>query len=233
MTPNSHPVSDPVQERMHRKNYRYLLQCALEETLIKTFTMTEPWSSLVASGAKKQETRTWSPSHTGVIAIHSGQRFTWADEWYCYTPHFEQALTAAGYQPDRSQKKRKERWSFPYGQVIAVAWLSDAYRLAPLVFPNDLPGEPERSFGKYAEGRHVWLLPYVYRLKAPIPAKGWQMLWNWTPPESFREEIRGALAIHDEAESALSVVPLGNSYSQKDYTEPSRTSASRQLLGRG
>jgi activating signal cointegrator 1 len=202
--------NDPIQKRVDLQNYRYLLQCALEQTTIRTLTLTEPWSSLVASGAKKLETRTWSPHHTGLIAIHSSQQFCWDDEFYCYNPHFEQALAQAGYQSDRSRRKRKERWSFPYGKVIAIAWLSDSYQLDPLVFTGDLPPEPERSFGNYAPGRYVWLLPYVYRLVTPIPARGWQMLWNWTPPESFKDEIQKALAAHDAATS-LSASPQGDS----------------------
>lgn len=191
--------SNTVQERIDRQNYRHLLQCALEQPTIRTLTMSEPWSSLVASGAKKQETRSWGPHHTGVIAIHSSQQFTWDDEFYCYNPHFEQALAQAGYQSDRSRRKRKERWSFPYGKVIAIAWLSDSYQLDPLVFKSDLPTEPEYTFGDYSGGRYVWRLPYVYRLVTPIPAKGWQKLWNWMPPESFKDEIQRAIVAHDAA----------------------------------
>jgi activating signal cointegrator 1 len=191
-------MTTDLQTQLDQKNYQYMLQRALEQNTIRALSLTEPWSTLVAVGAKKQETRTWHPHITlETIAIQSAKGFTADNEAYCSREHFQQALEEAGYTPDITQRRRQDRWGFPFGQITAIAWLRDVYQLAPLVWKSDLPPEPERSFGNYHGGRYIWLLPYVYRLKTPIPVVGHQLLWNWTPTEEFREEIRNALALYD------------------------------------
>jgi hypothetical protein len=45
------------------------------------------------------------------------------------------------------------------------------------------PTEQELLFGDYTPGRYAWILADVKRLPEPIPARGMQRLWNWTPPE--------------------------------------------------
>lgn len=191
-----------LKAELDQKNRRYMLQRTLEQESIRVLSLTEPWSTLVALGAKRQETRSW-PSHVTLetIAIHSAKGFTWEDEAYCYREHFQEALKHGGYTPDTTQRSCRRRWTFPFGHIVAIAWLRDVSQLGPLVFESDLPSEPERSFGNYAGGRHVWSLPYVYRLATPIPVVGHQRLWNWTPTSGFREEIQSALVALDPARS--------------------------------
>ena len=42
---------------------------------IKGLTLTQPWATLVASGAKKIETRSWNTKHRGWLAIHTARLF--------------------------------------------------------------------------------------------------------------------------------------------------------------
>lgn len=82
---------------------------------------------------------------------------------------------------------------FPRGAVVAIAMLSEVWRITESgliqnTYPahqgqpmwRPLPEEPERSFGDYTPGRYAWELTCVLRLPQPIPAKGAQGLWNWT-----------------------------------------------------
>ncbi|MBP2659020.1 MAG: hypothetical protein H6Q69_2052 [Firmicutes bacterium] len=40
---------------------------------MKAITILEPWASLIACGAKKIETRSWSTQYRGLIAIHAAK----------------------------------------------------------------------------------------------------------------------------------------------------------------
>lgn len=46
---------------------------------MKAITLTQPWASLVACGAKKIETRSWRTHHRGWIAIHAAKGWTGED----------------------------------------------------------------------------------------------------------------------------------------------------------
>ncbi|KYG90813.1 hypothetical protein A0U40_17955 [[Bacillus] sp. KCTC 13219] len=41
---------------------------------MKAITITQPWASLIALGEKRFETRGWSTTHRGKIAIHAGKK---------------------------------------------------------------------------------------------------------------------------------------------------------------
>lgn len=42
---------------------------------MKGLTLTQPWATLVAIGAKRVETRSWSTNYRGPIAIHAAKGF--------------------------------------------------------------------------------------------------------------------------------------------------------------
>ncbi len=46
---------------------------------MRALTIQQPWASLVASGRKSVELRSWSTSHRGPIAVCAGAR-AWSDE---------------------------------------------------------------------------------------------------------------------------------------------------------
>lgn len=41
---------------------------------MKALTLWQPWASLVALGEKKIETRTWSTTYRGTLAIHASNQ---------------------------------------------------------------------------------------------------------------------------------------------------------------
>lgn len=145
---------------------------------MKAITLTQPWASLVAMGAKRIETRSWRTPYRGRIAIHAAKGFPkWARET-CNEPEF-----AAELGPD----------VLPVGVVIATAYLvcclptrelqlnrmilfADELRTRDreIVFDGD-----ERRFGDYSIGRWGWLLADIEELKVPIPVKGALGLWEW------------------------------------------------------
>jgi hypothetical protein len=134
---------------------------------MKALTLTQPWATLVAIGAKRIETRSWRTGYRGPIAIHAAKGYPTRLRGLRFDEPFMSALWRAGIKPDMP---------LPTAAVVAVAQLADCIHI---FVP---PPEPERSFGDYSPGRYAWLLSDVRELREPIPALGALGLWDWEPP---------------------------------------------------
>lgn len=137
-------------------------------TTIRGVSLTEPWATLVAIGAKKWETRSWPAAYRGPIAIQAATKFPKACRELVYEEPFSSALRHAGVT----------HGSWALGHIIATADLIDCIQITA----TNAPDEPERSFGDYTPGRFMWRLENVRRLPSPIACKGALGLWA-VPPE--------------------------------------------------
>ena len=45
--------------------------------------------------------------------------------------------------------------------------------------------DQELAFGDYSAGRYGWILEDLRTFKRPLPAKGWQRIWNWQEPSTL------------------------------------------------
>ena len=150
---------------------------------IKVLSLTEPWASLVAIGAKLIETRSWSTRYRGPLAIHAAKTLpAWAldelDDPLFHGPLLDAGileLHMLGWPPARLRRQ------FPLGQIIAVGELTECFRFTPESIADI--GEPERSYGNYDLGRYGFRLANVRRLKEPISARGALGLWAFDLPE--------------------------------------------------
>lgn len=151
---------------------------------MRCLTLTQPWASLVALGAKKIETRSWATPHRGEVAIHAGKGWTAAERALVEREPFKSALCGLTVE------------TMPHGVVVATAELR-AVRIMidgppgdPLLLQLDMNAvpEPERTFGGYAEGRYAWMLENVRRLPSPVAALG--RLGVFTLPEKAAEAVR-------------------------------------------
>ena len=152
---------------------------------MKALTLLQPWASLIACGAKKIETRSWSTKYRGPIAIHAakipvkpvlkkvfpfGARgWTFHPDYYAMLRFMVATQKALAVDDILSAK-------LPVGCVIAIAEL-----VACVEMTNELIAlvpEPEKSFGWYESGRFMWILENI-KLIEPVPAKGMQRLWEW------------------------------------------------------
>jgi len=181
----------------------------LQNKTIKAITIVEPWASLIACGAKKIETRSWSTQYRGPIAIHAGKHFfsPWASE---LPDNFPKLPASILWPEDNDMGALADNWNeLPRGNVIAIADLvdclmiekeSDTVILVRLYKPSygisrdgkryqhpqmcsikPLTDEQELAFGDFTAGRYAWMLENVRRID-PVPAKGMQRLWNWKMP---------------------------------------------------
>lgn len=151
---------------------------------MKAITLTQPWATLVAIGAKRLETRSWHTAYRGSLAIHAAKALPRQARDLALTEPFYGALWRGGFPWGASE--------LPFGCVIATCELFTCSRVTAerhwRAFENYPdggfwlpPDEPELAFGDYRPGRWAWALTNIQMLPEPVPARGLQMLWEWTP----------------------------------------------------
>ena len=151
---------------------------------MRALSLTQPWATLVAIGAKRIETRSWRTSYAGRIAIHAATGFPgWARDTVRDDPRFSQALNQAGFFT----------WGdLPRGVIVATARLTGCHRAENVQFDLSKAKEAaEYAFGDYAPSRWAWFLQGVKFLSAPVPCRG--ALGLWTMPADVERTVREAL----------------------------------------
>lgn len=152
---------------------------------MKALTITQPWATLIAIGAKRFETRSWPTSYRGPLAIHAGKGLGPVGgvrglEALCAQEPFRSALFGDGLYRDPSE--------LPRGIIVAECELRGSYD-APGICGHRggasdygwsvQPARHEAYFGDYSAGRFAWALDNVSRNETP-PIRG--ALGLWTPP---------------------------------------------------
>lgn len=153
---------------------------------MKAITLTQPWATLVAIGAKKIETRSWGTRYRGPLAIHAAKgtgdrQHSLELAQLCFNEPFRSCLHNAGYGG---------LFTLPRGAIIAVCELKTVLDISGALthyfVPIDgvgnvdiPPGEPEASFGDYSENRFAWILTDVHALPEPITVKGALGIWEY------------------------------------------------------
>ena len=162
---------------------------------MKALTLTQPWATLVAIGAKRIETRSWSTSYRGPLLIHAAKGFPPDCQELCFEEPFRGTLAAAGFVNTAA---------LPLGAIVAVCDLIESVDVEifrpshgqPQAYLRgtfiDLPPH-ERAFGNYDLGRKAWVLDNVREIPKPIPCRGYQQLW--VPPAEVMEQVRAQLAV--------------------------------------
>lgn len=147
---------------------------------MKALTLWQPWASLVVTGEKQFETRSWKPSPSqlmsgSLLAIHASLK----------------TVKAADLLWDDRVRERVERMlgeyeALPLGSVLGImefvwAWhaeeLMDARAWTSM---SDEARTQELVLGDFSPGRFAWLLKPVLRFDGKgIPARGRQGIWNF------------------------------------------------------
>lgn len=146
---------------------------------MKAITLHQPWASLVAAGWKEVETRSWSTPYRGPLAIHAGKK---RDR---YGRELWQHVYSNIGQPAFDD--------LPFGVIVATCQLAAVFRtehvLSREIHYRPVRGwDTETGFGNYSLGRFAWILKEIVPVDPPIPAHGWQQLWNWEPPQHVSAE---------------------------------------------
>lgn len=165
---------------------------------MKFLTVRQPWATCLASGVKTIETRPWSTSYRGPLAIHAGLRF--------HEP-FEDALQRLAFDSGICSPLEavllaasRDKSIVPRGAVLSVHDLADC---VPIIDADTEPPETggyvyadpdfvqihadrddsaptyleaERHLGDYTPGNSALILTNRRRLAVPVPMKGAQGL---------------------------------------------------------
>lgn len=148
---------------------------------IKAISLWQPWASLVALGAKNVETRKWSTTYRGPLAIHATKTFPDEARRLCHEEPFA-GILADHYGPTFTPD------DLPRGVIVAVTRLESIVP-APILKPR--LSMAERAFGDYGLGRVGWMLKDIVKLDEPVPARGRPGLWGWQVPAGVAELLEG------------------------------------------
>ncbi len=133
---------------------------------MKALSLLQPWASLVVTGAKRIETRSWSTKYRGGLLIHAstgkaGAILTQEAPFSRFVNNFNQ---------------------LPFGAIIGQVILTGVVRVEELHLSdttlNHLTLE-ERAFGDYTNGRFAWMLEDPVLFSKPISVKGALGLWEY------------------------------------------------------
>lgn len=147
---------------------------------MKALPLWQPWASLVVCGAKRVETRGFSPSRLGLrdgqrLAIHATK--AWGNPrlggmdvaefvMLCTSSPFRHVLLGAGF---------RSYGDLPRGALVGVCVLDHATEItADFAAKLAVTNPTEYHFGDYTPGRWAWALRDVQALPAPIPFRGSQ-----------------------------------------------------------
>ncbi len=128
---------------------------------MKAISIWQPWAHLIACGLKKVETRSWSTSYRGPIAIHASK--TTDDDGM-----FGELLREA-----RILKSVADFPPMAHGAIVAVATID---RCVPV--ESECWSGRELIFGDFSAGRFAWVLFNARALTTPIPCRGAQGLFE-------------------------------------------------------
>jgi activating signal cointegrator 1 len=133
---------------------------------MKALTLTQPWATLVAIGAKRIETRSWSTNYRGPLLIHAAKSFPRDCQDLCFEPSFRKALLSIPCPFPRE---------LPRGVIVARCKLVDCVPTKDVPYHKlDLA---EQDFGNYDDGRFAFYLKEIVPVE-PIVIRGMLGLWE-------------------------------------------------------
>ena len=153
---------------------------------MKAITLYEPYASLMAIGAKVNETRPLKTNHRGDICIHAALK--------------EVDIESEIYDRARAAVNARDQYlSCFYGCIVAVVELWDVQPAAMFYTKSDIPrlhqiqiSEEEWSFGNYGFSRWVYRTRNLRRLKTPVPSRGFQCV-GWTVSADVEAKVLAQL----------------------------------------
>lgn len=143
---------------------------------MEALSLTQPWATLMAIGAKRYETRDWRTTRRGDIAIAASKGFPRDERELCQEDPFctvlaEAGITIIGLTPSKPNQ-------LPLGMVVCVVEIVDCIATNPEGVERRLSRRPlvdpaphEQDFGNYAPDRQVFITTNLRRLRHPVPVE--------------------------------------------------------------
>ena len=157
-------------------------------TTIKALSMWQPWASLVGTGAKQYETRSWSTNYRGQLLICSAKKKDLSSLRLLRDKAFQTGL--------RNNCEHCKGWTaniygrevicehcqpltprdLPYGEAIAIVDLVDVVPTGSMSRAGF--GLYEVRYGDFHPGRFAWRLENVRRFPPGVEVRGAQGLFE-------------------------------------------------------
>jgi len=151
---------------------------------LKALTIYQPWATLLATGQKRIETRSWATGYRGWLILHAAVKWSADLRELSASPMFAEMLQGTpGYgSTEGTLFTESEPPAPPLGAVVGVAKLVATDSVDD---PRLILSDRERELGDYSSGRWAWIFEEPIAFKNPIPIRGFQGMWN--PPPTILE----------------------------------------------
>ena len=125
---------------------------------MKVITLKQPWASLVASGYKKYEFRSWKLNYRGDIIIHAGK----------------------GIDKEAMEKVKKLNLDldFPKMKLLAIVKIEDCIELNKEI-NKKICSENPSIYGNKDRSGYAWKLSTVRKIVVDKVIPGKQGIWNY------------------------------------------------------
>ena len=135
---------------------------------MKAITVLQPWAWLLATGKKRCETRSWKTNYRGEILIHAGKKNM--------TNIMRQTFFEAMYMKQAGVFNTEMITEAIIGKANLVNCVRIDEAMRELIRKQHFD---EYAFGYFSPGRYAWVMENPVLFDTPIPARGYQGLWNW------------------------------------------------------
>ena len=112
---------------------------------MKAITIHQPWATLLVTGEKLYETRSWHTAHRGQLLVHAAKKFTEDMRLMIGMDPFYQSLSRHGItKPDQ----------LPKGKIVGMVTLEACIPTEELEL--DIARTNEQKYGDFRPGRWAW-----------------------------------------------------------------------------
>ena len=132
---------------------------------MKAITLIQPWASLIMLQEKIIETRSWSTSFRGRIAIHAGKKI---DKKVFEIPYYREVLSNYGITAS----------NIITSAIICTCDIVDVRKSEDV---RDHISAKELAFGNYENNRFCWMLENINKIDPVLNVKGMLGLWKYKP----------------------------------------------------
>lgn len=139
---------------------------------MRCLSLWQPWAQLVVLGMKRWETRSWSTTHRGPLAIHAAKQRPPRPGAGEPGAAQLQALYNALFLVHSLRPEHLAR-----GCIVGAVVLDEVVRTEHLLERETL-GDLEAAAGNFAPGRFAWRMARPAALERPIPQRGFQGLFD-------------------------------------------------------
>lgn len=150
---------------------------------IKAISLWEPWASLIRTGAKQYETRSWATSYRGPLLICAAKGGLNKKGLFelLNKPEFQKGLMPL-LLPDKTGRRRGIKVDdLNFGKAVAIVELVNCIKTEDVRY---LLSKEERIFGDYGPDRWAWKLKNIRDIN-PFSVKGKQGLFEVELPEGI------------------------------------------------